>query len=733
MTDTISITGSVVLDERAAVQSDDNDLAWSTFSSQLSASLYNSLFTGSGALPTNTGGTFPQVAYASGYIGVATPVDDLMLVSDGAGTPYPSTGLATTLTTTAGDAISLFGGSGGNVVYGKTAAGAVAFAVILDETLNGDGDVSAAKLYLVQFAPLSHPLYNSVATDPTVVDSADTVNLHNLVYLASATTSSVTFKDFSQVPSGQDNWTIIQPTTGGSPTGDPDILVTGLLSTDKVNVSTTGLGTNSQAIDHNEGLRFDFVNGGAGGPGPSPAALTNPQVHDDTLIAYSSHQLGSGAGFSLTQVNPGNTNTTITVRVAAFNATGDDQGAAFKANLSAQTAVNITSNSLVVHDAANNLVVSGVTWDYAGDELVIGGLKNGYHVDFLTDAPMDRMTVQNTTSQTNRAFDIGNVTLKVSTTSGENHEIGTGLVIEDDGPSFAGTIANQAVAFSHTASVTASAGANLGADGGALTIASYSVPTGLTAQQTSDLQHITYYDSANQPIYQFDLSGGSYTFAVLQDAPSPFSPLDFSGIPPGSPNETLTVPTIPASSVNVTFDGVLYSGTGALGAALAFNNPGTGSTNDDLNANSLGFGEKLGQASQMNQNEGFFATAGDDVLNGLAFDIQGIGGVKTVNVEYWLVDDGVVVEHDVDPWTLPSGSAYVHEVIQASTAFDEVYVRFYYDTKLDTSGVRVLNFASSTPNDVPDRTLQFQLQATDGDFDTVVSNIYSIHVDPSLI
>src|SRR5260221_2984757 len=47
---------------------------------------------------------------------------------------------------------------------------------------------------------------------------------------------------------------------------------------------------------------------------------------------------------------------------------------------------------------------------------------------------MDRFTVQNTTAQANRAFDVGAVYLTNTTINADHAEVGSHVVIEDDGP-----------------------------------------------------------------------------------------------------------------------------------------------------------------------------------------------------------------------------------------------------------------------------------------------------------
>jgi hypothetical protein len=186
-----------------------------------------------------------------------------------------------------------------------------------------------------------------------------------------------------------------------------------------------------------------------------------------------------------------------------------------------------------------------------------------------------------------------------------------------------------------------------------------------------------------------------------------FQTLDFASIPSGSPQETLTVATTdPNDNHSAKFDGLIFpSGLVPDPTAVPINS----GTNDDLNPDAIGFGVKGGQASQMNQNEGFFVqdaawTSGSPDANeigGIRFDIQAIGGVKSVNIEWWTVDNGAIVEHGTDKVSLPAGSAvfdnYTIETADAD-GVDQIYVRFTYDTKQSTSGVRVENLEVKFPS-----------------------------------
>ena len=304
-------------------------------------------------------------------------------------------------------------------------------------------------------------------------------------------------------------------------------------------------------------------------------------------------------------------------------------------------------------------------------------------------------------------------------------DLGQALRIEDDGPSIS-TPANSIVNFAANASSGDKAISDaFGSDGaGLVTVVA---PSGWV--YNTDHTQATLSNSSGA-LFRITVDNDSYKFDVLQDPQLTFSPLNFAAIPSGGPQETLTVPTTdPNDSTSVKFDGLLF--VDANNPLNAANNLGASSDNDDLNPDAVGFGVKNGQASQMNNNDGFFAqdaawTSADSGTNnheifGLRFDVQGIGSVKVAHMDYWFVDDGAVVggKHTQD-LNLPTGNNVLPDVtLQSNTSFDQVYVRFFFDDpNSDSKGVRLENFKIETPNPVPDQTFAFGLHITDKDGDS---------------
>jgi hypothetical protein len=317
-------------------------------------------------------------------------------------------------------------------------------------------------------------------------------------------------------------------------------------------------------------------------------------------------------------------------------------------------------------------------------------------------------------------------------------DLGAILRIEDDGPGIS-TPGNSIVNFASGATSGDKAITDsFGSDGAGLVTVIAPAGWDYSADHTSATL-----SNSDGALFRITVDNDSYKFDVLQDAPLTFNALNFAAIPSGGPQETLTVPTTdPNDSTSVTFNGLVF--TNPANPLDPANNPGAASDQDDLNPDSIGFGVKRLQASQMNNNDGFFAqdaawTAADSgtnnhEINGLRFDVQGIGGVKSAHMEYWFVDDGVVVggSHFQDLNNIPGGNNVLADVtIHSDTSFDQLYVRFFFDgPNADNKGIRLENFEIQTPNPVPDQTFSFGLNITDKDGDhTATTTNFLVGVD----
>lgn len=455
----INLSGNLTIDEAVALEANSGTLSTNEDNDVASVTINNSAVStylaGLAPLASSTG--FPQYAERTDMIPFDATTTDFALVLSS------SAGVDTHIKDINGNEIFLFLSPDSNVVVGRAGTfsgtwsadpnGTVAFAVFLDETKDGTGHVTAANLGVVMY----EPLFNN---DGTKVDDDDTLNLSGLVTLQSTfdTTTIVPFNDFSKVPSGQDVWTAIESSASG--TTDPDILVTAFTRSGSgetqanVNVSTTGLGVNSQATDPQEGLRIDFVNHARNG-------LTATQVHDSAFLTDDTaaagapvHVQASSAGFSLTQVNP--TGKAVNLVISAFDTSVDYEQQTFldKANTGADEAqrnissVKITIGTTVLDtasatpDGTDHWTFTGawgtITVSLAGLTAALTGVTVNEKIDFTTSGgSFDRFEVYNSDTTGNKQFDIGNIHV-ATITGGTGHDtvdLGSHLIFEDDGPS----------------------------------------------------------------------------------------------------------------------------------------------------------------------------------------------------------------------------------------------------------------------------------------------------------
>jgi uridine phosphorylase len=361
---------------------------------------------------------------------------------DANGVPLPINGVDSGLKTDAGDSILLYSSKDNNVVYGRagSSTGALVFAIVLHETKT-NGVTTGADIGIVQYQAISNPIAGGPGTTNGVINHDDAVDLTNKLFVS---VSSVTvFSDFSTAPSGQDVWAGIRPPAEKTAQNSPlDLLVTGgnPNNGETVNVSTTGLGTNSQAVDPNELLRIDFVN--------NVFIATSSQAHTQTTLAYGTHIVSRGAGWSPVQVNPGSPNARVNATMTAYDAAGDFQGSLYFTHILDQSEVKITSVQVLGKDGTTDLGTRTADGTFAGDNnlsvkfignsVEVDGLLSDYRVVFHTSADMDRFTIQNVSAK--NTFDVGRIANLGA--AAETVEVGSHVRFEDDGPTISGTITN---------------------------------------------------------------------------------------------------------------------------------------------------------------------------------------------------------------------------------------------------------------------------------------------------
>ncbi|MBR0812748.1 hypothetical protein JQ544_14510 [Bradyrhizobium diazoefficiens] len=673
----------LVLDEQIGVQTviDDNDV---TLDATLLAHLIDDL--GVEISDTDPATGFPQVAVNTALLDT-TEADDLALST--------TDGETSGLFTVAGVEIFLY--NEGGIIYGREAdengdadpTGALAFAVVLDLT----GGVSSAQVYLIQYKPLLH-------SDPLAVDDDDVLSFAEGKITLDVTTTELvtTFQslNFASIPSGSPQETLT--------------------------VATADLNDDHSA--YFDGLIFPT--GAVADPTTVP---TNPGTDDD----LNPNAIGFGVkGGQASQLNH---NEGFFVQDAAWTSADPDENEIGGIRFDIQGVGGVKTVNVEWWTIDNGAIV-----EHGTDTVSLpagSAVFENYTIE-STDS-VDQIYVRFTydTKQSTSGVRVENLEVAFPSSTEVtvvNHEdLGTHLVFEDAGPTFTG-ITGDATEFE----VGLAAGQqdvgtfdlSPGADDSHVTIIDWTDLGGADIEEilTNDGTTLTYHDVASdQDLYQLNVTDSGYTFDVLVTPHGEQSDLDFNAVKSGGPQETLTVPTADNTGA-IVFDGLIFTGTPAADATEAafapFNAaPLAGPTvaADDLNPDAVGFGVKGGQASQINNNEGFtFSTADGSDVNNLTFAIAGIGNIDAITVESWIYDDaGNLIDHNIDNVTgLRSGNQIVTINDDGGQAFDTAYVQFHLNGA--NSGVRILDFSTSIEAPVPDQQFEFTLANTDLDGDAAI-------------
>jgi hypothetical protein len=307
----------------------------------------------------------------------------------------------------------------------------------------------------------------------------------------------------------------------------------------------------------------------------------------------------------------------------------------------------------------------------------------------------------------------------------------------------------------------------------------------ITAVLSPDGKTITYYtDGGTVALFRVSLdttNPESYDAEVLQDAPVIVTQTPFFDFGSGSPTETITVTTNIGTSV--VFDGLLFTAADAREIGTPTNLPASDA--DDLNPNNLGFGVKAGQASNINNNEGWQMTFVDSnnaakSVEGISFVIDQTGNTDDVVLAFSLTKGGPGGGNDPTlvqvlgatgqttvsgtqggnffvHTTMPSGNnslivtilddqlaaAYTkaaNEIVivingefdlaQFRAAFPQDLNPIDYDaTPFENDSIRVHDFAVMHEVQVPDVRLTLTTQGTDGDDDPTTAQTFTVDID----
>ena len=505
---TVTFTGTTVtLDETAGLQNDDTNAALpAAFSSRLTA-LGADPATAINAAVSN--GNVISISGVTGTFNLAfTDANGGALDGDTSG-----------LFTNDGEEIFLFTDTGNdNIVLGKTTAGAITFAVFLEET---GSPVGGGKFWSIQYEALEH-------TDPTNPD--DSLNLGT--NLKVAVSEEINFS-FAGAPSGSNLFM-----TFGDPNGTQIVVIGedplnqsqgGSITTkDVLNISqagsTTSFGVNGNQINPDEGAFITYVTGT--NTNFLVPNLDQNEADIEANIDFQNVVNATSASFTVNQTNPGVG--PVTVKITAFT-TAAEPGVNFVDGLTNDTQVDILSASVVDKIVkTGNSQFTPVATVNADGTLTITGLSTGDQVRWTTDGTHDRVLIQNISNadgisgNDNNTFDIGG--FGISTPNAASTVVGTAVHFEDDGPT-AGIVQGAAtVAHDETAGVQADANDTTAAAVAALFAGVANVSSDLSP--TGFAQNPTAVVSSTGSSFGTDSVGGTTAFSLAVSAAGVDSGLD---------------------------------------------------------------------------------------------------------------------------------------------------------------------------------------------------------------
>ncbi|MDD1518555.1 MULTISPECIES: DUF5801 repeats-in-toxin domain-containing protein [unclassified Bradyrhizobium] len=501
----VTLTGTTVtLDETAGLQNDDtNTTLPSAFSSRLTA-------LGAPAAEINHAVSSGDVITISGVTGA---IGNLAFTdSTGGALDGDTSGLFTN----DGEEVFLWADpTNDNIVVGKTEAGAIVFAVYLEQTATG------AKIWSVQYEALEH-------LDGTNPDDSLDLGSH----LKVAVSEQINF-GFAGAPSGSNLFMTF---------GDPNstqIVVIGknplnqseggnITTKDVLNISqagsTTSFGVNGNQINAGEGAYITYVTGT--NTNFLVPNLDQNEADVEANIAFQNVFNATGGSFTVNQTNPGIG--PVTVKITAFS-TAAEPGVNFVDGLSNDTQIAITSASFInVVKKSGNTQYTPVATVNADGTLTVTGLSSGDTVQWTTSATHNRVLIENISNadtdqdNDNNTFDIGGFSLVSSNAA--SAVVGTAIHFEDDGPTAAIVQGTAKVAHDETAGIDADANDTTAAAVAALFAGLTNVSSDLSP--TGYAQNSTAVVSATGSSYGTDSFGGTTAFSLAVSAAGVDSGLD---------------------------------------------------------------------------------------------------------------------------------------------------------------------------------------------------------------
>ncbi|MCY1364684.1 hypothetical protein D9M69_515000 [compost metagenome] len=295
-----------------------------------------------------------------------------------------------------------------NIVYGVAGDSGddpIAFAIYLEE-VKTSGVTTGAKMWTViaDGYTIAHDTDGS-----TVADHDDFLDLEGKLFVSAIGENNFSF---ANAPSGQNLFMMFGDTSLA-------ILITGEdpanqsagqhVSNDGDTVSSsqgggpTTLGTEGQHIKAQKALVVTFVTGANADYIAGPNAGNNPgqplsptEANVEANIAFSGYaQDVLGAGLTISQMNPGSSNTTATVELEAY-LTADGTGTNYINNndplVTGDTQINIASVQVI---RGGIDVINTLTITLTGLGATITGVKDNDVIQYTTDSAHNRVLIRN--------------------------------------------------------------------------------------------------------------------------------------------------------------------------------------------------------------------------------------------------------------------------------------------------------------------------------------------------
>jgi len=433
MATTITITGSLTLDESlglqnigspAAEDANDSDVSLATLQSGASAfsnRLFNSVASGGLGLSTTFATGNGVAESASNFITVSGgTVASLGFVKDDGSALPTYAGVATggiplngptSPRAVNGGTISLFADAtlGNRMVLGVDANNDIVFAIFMDP----NATLTSARVWTVQFEAISNP----VATN-----SDDPVDLTGFIDVGASTFLSFTFDAlhagsnlFGAV--GDVNNSIIVIAEHPKLKADGTLDSSGqVIKTSQGGTGAT-IGVDSQMFDPGEGAFFTYAKGSV--DSFLAANLSQTEADDSASIQYGGGlQAATSASATISQTQG---NAPASMKITAFDVSGTPQQTAFVNDIIAGGGAPVTITSVKVNGVA-------VAFTPDGNGVIVGGLQKGDTIEWTTSAPHERALIEGVAGK----FDIGR--FDITQTTPANVDIGAQLRFEDDGP-----------------------------------------------------------------------------------------------------------------------------------------------------------------------------------------------------------------------------------------------------------------------------------------------------------